>query len=809
MPRRQFYCRTDLDACGPVFQAFQETMTSRQTISLKLSQLASRLGMSTIRNRLLVAFLLMVLIPAVAFGAVTGLVGLRSGRQQVIDKLTSVVALKEAELNTWAKHVNTDLTSVMIGDGVQQAMRTLLAASTDPEEVEAASQNLYDYFDAYVQETGRFDELFLMDLSRRVVISTDREREGGPGSTAVQTYFERGMEGEYLHPPSHTLAALTGQGVGIVVVRPVKDDNEQIIGIIAGRTGPGRLSEIMLEHSGLGETGETYLVASNQVMLTEPRFPVENLLDANYVFSVGAQAAVQNHESGSGRYVNHRGVQVIGVYRWLPDLKVALLAEQAENEAMGIVYKTFAINVGVTLMALLMAVGISLLLARSIANPLSDLARTATRVSDGELDLLVSVTNDDEIGAVARAFNHMTVRLRDLIGGLESRVEERTQTLHRRALQLETSVQVSHEITAILSIDELLARVVALIAGTFGYYHVGIFLLDREVHQLVFRAGAGEVDSPERLQNSRIHLGEGSLNGEVAARNQVMVVNDVRAEPRFLGDEMLPATQSELVIPLRVGDRVIGTLDVQSKDTQAFGDQDVRVLQGLGDQVSIAIENARLYGQARALAVVEERTRLARDLHDSVAQSLYGLVAFAGAGSNLVAAGDIEPLEAYLARMEKTAQQALNEMRLLLYELRPPTLEQEGFVGALRTRLDAVEGHVGIQAELKIEETIQLSPRAEEVFYRVAQEALNNVLKHSAASAVSVQVQRVDRGAELRIVDNGVGFDVSKGQSAGGLGLVGMQERAAELGGALTVQSALEEGTTVCLRVDNRFLTKE
>jgi signal transduction histidine kinase len=286
------------------------------------------------------------------------------------------------------------------------------------------------------------------------------------------------------------------------------------------------------------------------------------------------------------------------------------------------------------------------------------------------------------------------------------------------------------------------------------------------------------------------------------------VVDDVQDEPRFLGDEMLPATQSELVVPLRIGNRVIGTLDVQSKEKRAFGDQDIRVLQGLGDQVSIAIENARLYAQARALAVVEERNRLARDLHDSVAQSLYGLVAFAGAGSNLVATGDVEPLEAYLNRMEKTAQQALNEMRLLLYELRPPTLEQEGLVGALRTRLDAVEGRVGVQVELKVDESIQLSPRAEEVFYRVAQEALNNALKHSAASAVYVHLQRVDECIELSVVDNGVGFEVETARSAGRFGLVGMQERATEMGGLLTLHSAPGEGTTVCLRLKSQSLSR-
>jgi signal transduction histidine kinase len=567
----------------------------------------------------------------------------------------------------------------------------------------------------------------------------------------------------------------------------------------------------MLERAGLGNTGETYLVASNYVMLTEPRYPVEGFLDAYYVFSDGAKAALDDHANGSGVYVNHRGVKVVGVYRWLPTLEVALLAEQAEHEAMAAVYETFAINVGVAVVAVLIAAAVSVYLARSIAVPVSNLAQTAMRVSNGELDLAVPVVREDEIGALAQAFNSMTARLRDLIGGLEQRVVERTQALHFRALQLETSIHVSREITSILDIDELLNRVVTLIAGTFGYYHVGIYLADGQTNRLVFRSGGGEVDRPQGGQSAPFELefGPGSLNGEAAQRNEVIALNDVQGDPRFLADQMLPETRSELVVPLRVGGQVIGTLDVQSKDRDTFGEDDIHMLQGLGDQVAIAIDNARLYARSRALALVEERNRLARDLHDSVTQSLYGLVAFAGAGRDLIAAGEIEPVESYLTRMEETAQQALNEMRLLLYELRPPTLEEEGLVAALRERLDAVEGRVGMETSLEVDETISLPDSVAEAFYRIAQEALNNALKHSAATSVRVGLRRNGEWVELSVVDDGVGFDVETASAAGGIGILGMRERAREIDGSLTIHSAPGQGTTLTLRVERTRMEQE
>ncbi|MBN1317351.1 MAG: GAF domain-containing protein, partial [Anaerolineales bacterium] len=682
---------------------------------------------------------------------------------------------------------------------IQQSLQVLLSQNSNAEESEQAYQLVHERLDAFVNETQRFQEITLLNSRRKVILSTDRQREGYLGTTATLAYFQMGLENEYLHPPSFNLATMTGQNVGIVIVRPVRDDAGKVLGIVTGWTSPDRLSEIMLERSGLGTTGETFLVASNYVMLTEPRFPLVGVHDANYVFSDAAKFALEHHLNGSGVYANHRGVKVVGVYRWLPELQVALIAEQAENEAMAVVYKTLGVNIGVVVLSILLTIGVSALLARSISLPLIDLARTAARVSDGELDIEVPVIREDEIGALARSFNSMTARLKELIGGLEQRVAERTRSLQYRALQLETSTQVSREITSILEIDQLLNRVVTLIAGAFGYYHVSIFLVEKDTNQLVYRSGGGEIKFSEYARNWLIVLGEGSLNGEAVEKNEMIIVNDVVNDPRYLPNEYLPETQSELVAPLRFGSQVIGTLDVQSKKKDAFGEDDARILQGLGDQIAIAIENACLYTKSRTLAAVEERNRLARELHDSVTQSLYGLVSLAVAGSDLMSAGDIKPVQQYLGWMETAAQQALNEMRLLLYELRPPGLEMEGLAGALKQRLVAVEERVGLKTSFKIDETIQLSEAVAENLYRLAIEALNNTLKHSAASTIKIELVRQGERVQLIIVDDGDGFDVDSALAGGGLGLAGMQERAAEIGGLLTLKSVPGQGSIIQL----------
>ena len=263
------------------------------------------------------------------------------------------------------------------------------------------------------------------------------------------------------------------------------------------------------------------------------------------------------------------------------------------------------VNLSIALVGALVAVGVSFHIRRSITHPLVSLAETATQIAGGNLERTAPVLRDDEIGMLATAFNSMTAQLRDLISHLEQRVQKRTNALHeanealqRRALQMETSAQVSRQITSILEIDELLTRVVHLIRDAFGYSHARIFLVDGE--ELVQRANTSEAVAGV----GRVRVGLISLNTEAVRTGQAVVANDVTLDPRFLKEEPLPNIRSELAIPLRVGDRVIGTLDVLSDKFNAFAPEDLLVITSLGDQIAVAIENARLYARSRDLAVL-------------------------------------------------------------------------------------------------------------------------------------------------------------------------------------------------------------
>jgi signal transduction histidine kinase len=254
-------------------------------------------------------------------------------------------------------------------------------------------------------------------------------------------------------------------------------------------------------------------------------------------------------------------------------------------------------------------------------------------------------------------------------------------------------------------------------------------------------------------------------------------------------------------VPMRIGRQVIGVLGAFSEVAHRFNAEDIALLASLADHVATAVESSRLREQAERAVVMEERERLARELHDSVTQSLYSLTLLAEAGSESVRTGALQDAEQHTRRVSEIAQDALKEMRLLVHELRPPILEQEGLAGALRKRLEAVEGRAGVKTRLLADDLAELPASVEEELYRIALEALNNALKHAAASSVNVYVRTQDGAIELEVADNGTGFEPDGVSDAGGVGLSSMRERAEKLGATLTIQSTPGKGTSVLVRI--------
>ncbi len=219
----------------------------------------------------------------------------------------------------------------------------------------------------------------------------------------------------------------------------------------------------------------------------------------------------------------------------------------------------------------------------------------------------------------------------------------------------------------------------------------------------------------------------------------------------------------------------------------------------IANQAATAIENARLYDRAQAAAAVEERQRLARELHDSVSQALYGIGLGTYAAKNLLENQQPGVTEA-LDYVSSLAAAGLAEMRALIFELRPESLEIEGLVGALSKQAAALRARHRVEVETELPGEPELPLKTKEVLYRVAQEALHNTVKHAEAQRVYLRLEEMSDSVVLDVQDDGQGFDPTA-SFPGHLGLRSMSERIAQLGGTFTIQSTPGEGTAIHVRI--------
>jgi signal transduction histidine kinase/HAMP domain-containing protein len=250
---------------------------------------------------------------------------------------------------------------------------------------------------------------------------------------------------------------------------------------------------------------------------------------------------------------------------------------------------------------------------------------------------------------------------------------------------------------------------------------------------------------------------------------------------------------------LRAKGNIQGLLSCYRLADVPFDPYQVYFLNAISEQLGMAVENYRLRLKVEKVATIQERQRLARELHDAVSQSLYSLTLYARSGRDAFAAGDQAKLLDSLQELETNSLAALKEMRLLLYQLRSLALEEKGLLQAIEARFNLVERRSDIQASITMDEGIELPETVEQELFLLITEALNNALKHARANLVSVSLQKENEHIILEVQDNGSGFDPS--QAKGGMGLINMQERAAALGGQIEISNQTDRGTQIRLEI--------
>jgi len=384
---------------------------------------------------------------------------------------------------------------------------------------------------------------------------------------------------------------------------------------------------------------------------------------------------------------------------------------------------------------------------------------------------------------------------------LEQRVTERTR-------ELSTLLDVSRNVASTLELEPLLGLILDALRVFVDYTSARINTLEGSMLRVRAARGLPRID---RQVGTEFAL-SGQVAEEVLIHRRVLVIPDInspddpwavtfRTEGAANIESIVGHARSWMGVPLVAKGHVIGNLSLEHKQPGFYDAHHAEVVLALADQVAVALENARLFTEAQGKAVLEERQRLARDLHDSVTQSLYSLTLLAEAGRRSINL-NVPQAASYLSDIGEIAQQSLKEMRLLVYQLRPLALEHEGLIGALQARLDSVEKRAGVEARFLLEGGLgSLPPALEEGLFRIAQEALNNALKHAAARSVVVRLRGDDDCVTLEVADDGRGSALLAVDVQGGLGLTSMRERVAQLAGALTIESTPGRGTRVAVEV--------
>lgn len=369
--------------------------------------------------------------------------------------------------------------------------------------------------------------------------------------------------------------------------------------------------------------------------------------------------------------------------------------------------------------------------------------------------------------------------------------------VEQRVQELQALYQADEKLYSQLNLDQVLHTLMDVATGILHADKSSLMIWDERRERLVVRAAHGF--SPETMAQMSFEPGEGSV-GVVAVTGEPAIVEDTHTDLQVAQRITEPeGIRSFMHVPIEIGDQIYGVFNVDYLQPRTFGDDEQRLFSALAQRAAMAIENAQLYEQAQELAVLEERQRLARDLHDAVTQTLFSASLIAEV---LPALWDKDQQKGreYLEQLRQMSRGALAEMRTLLLELRPAALVEASIGDLLHQLAETVTGRTGIPVAVTVESTRDLPSDVHVAFYRIAQEALNNVVKHARASHVSVRLRCAPRvrgeSVALCVSDDGEGFDPDA-VSPDHLGVSIMRERAQAIGATLTIESQPGRGTQV------------
>ncbi|RLC66638.1 MAG: hypothetical protein DRI48_04220, partial [Chloroflexi bacterium] len=545
---------------------------------------------------LLTAFLVLAIVP---LSTITWYATQRERQdiqREVTVKLSAVANMMEAQVNQCINNRIANLALLAALPATQESFTALVEAQRGdqpPGDGNAAYDALSAQLQALLSQDTAFHRLDVLDVNGRVLVSTDPRVEGSQIDRALVP--DPGQSASV-----QTIQLAQTNDAGLFVAQRIGRSDTKTSGLLTGWLNLHKTVETIQATqrvSGLGEKGEIYLVDTNGIVLSR----------GQRVSSPGIEVALSGRDS-EGLYTNYAGVPVIGVYRWMPEYELVLVAEQAQGEAFASTDSIMAATIGATLAVALATSVIAAIVTRQITSPIVRLTESALLIAEGKMDQRVPVTSRDEIGILAYVFNRMAAELKTLYEDLEEKVAQRTALLQkanyqiqRRAIQLATTIEVSQAATSILEPDQLLREVVRLVHDSFfAYSYVGIYLLDEEKEHAVLKEATGGKQEMAAAKAQPVPIDEQTAVGQAVLTGKPSIVRWDKEQARDVF--FSPYTRAEAALPLKMGEQIIGVLDILSTEEDDFNEDDVSVLQNVANQITIALENARTYVTEREAA---------------------------------------------------------------------------------------------------------------------------------------------------------------------------------------------------------------
>lgn len=549
-----------------------------------ISMISENRNFKRLQNLLLVSFTVLVTVPTIMAAVLSAIGTYTNSQTQTFNTLKAITSLKVSQLDVLVEGFQNDAVKLQNDPEFNRyALDVLSTKEANLNSLETSKILGRDHMQNNLGSTEPYSEIMVLSTQGEVIISTIAGNEGR--NFENQLFFRQG-----------TLRFYTGfsdfaafENDNFIVAAPIFDvDGRVIRGVLALRSNAASIRELMENTPGF-EDAETYLVDRNYKPITETRTPTDTINTR-----ASLETILSNVKDGQAIYDNYEKERVLGFYTWFEPMQMAVISEIPLDTVIGNSARSLLGSAVLAIFVISLAIAAVAISSNSIVHPIKVLAQTSENFAAGKLSARAPIERKDEIGALAYSYNQMASQLQEIIGGLEQRVNDRTRDLENQTLRLRMAAEIARDAAAARSLGSLLERSTRLIASRFDFYHTGIFLLDQDHEYAVLAASSSEAGGQMAVNNQWPRVGDFGIIGRAAASGETRILLDTDPDAAFFGHAALPATRSELVLPLKAENSVIGVLDIHSDQPQAFDEDDIAIMQNLADQLATAIERTRL-----------------------------------------------------------------------------------------------------------------------------------------------------------------------------------------------------------------------